>query len=192
MLPTPPSSAGSPIAPFAQSSATPTGPNPSLPTEFADYSFLTEAANTLANLDSAPAFGSNATFPSSAIDPTLDLGWLVFPGLDRTLPSRELLDKLVEVFFSSRASLHTGLINEGRLRQAMMYGPGSPRYPEPVLLHAICMHVARNVSADFWAGEPRYWTGDDVHEFHRDQVLVSSPRFPTPDSGALTVPATSP
>ena len=125
-----------------------------------DFSFLTELVSPETTILSAPTF-----------EPEIGLGWVTFPGTDQTLPSPPLLNKLIDVFFASQASLYTGLIYESRFRQAMLLPPSHARYPPPVLLHAVVLSAGRTVSSDFWAGEFPYWGTSTPLEFHRDQII---------------------
>lgn len=100
----------------------------------------------------------------SAYSPENELLWSSWP---EELPPPNVLNHLVEVFFSS-VPLATRILHKPTFFASLMHPPRSPQFPSQALLHSICAlaslytavttEVPSQLTASEWAARP-WWKG---------------------------------
>ncbi|KAK4057271.1 hypothetical protein OIO90_001768 [Microbotryomycetes sp. JL221] len=101
--------------------------------------------------------------------PLLDL---FYPNWPRTLPSPQLVHRLVDAFFS-KSHLVSVMINKPRLMRNLQLPPTHSDFPTTALLHGIIAIASNCVSDDVWQGEDRYWGPDETPaDWHARQAKM--------------------
>ncbi|KAM0789214.1 hypothetical protein ACM66B_000059 [Microbotryomycetes sp. NB124-2] len=97
---------------------------------------------------------------------------LFYPGWPRTLPSPQLVHRLVEAFFT-KSHLVSVMINKPRLMRNLQLPPTHPDFPTTALLHGVIAVASDCVSDDVWQGEERYWQPEETPaEWHARQAKM--------------------
>ncbi|KAK4051406.1 hypothetical protein OIV83_002890 [Microbotryomycetes sp. JL201] len=97
---------------------------------------------------------------------------LFYPGWPRTLPSPQLVHRLVEAFFT-KSHLVSVMINKPRLMRNLQLPPTHPDFPTTALLHGVIAVASDCVSDDVWQGEERYWSAEESPaEWHARQAKM--------------------
>lgn len=103
-------------------------------------------------------------------DPLFDL---LYPGWPRDLPTPELTNRLIDVYFT-RPHMCTGVVNPTRFRGAMMLPPTSQGFPHIGLIHVVCAIASLMVPDDFFRHESYWRSHDKPVEYHLAKCQVRS------------------
>ncbi|KAK4049546.1 hypothetical protein OIV83_004043 [Microbotryomycetes sp. JL201] len=128
-----------------------------------------------------PFTASSASLPESGERSFLEI---LYPGWPRDLPSPDLVNRLVNVYFSKNHAA-TGMINQQKFLAALSLPPNNSGFPHPCLIHAMIATSVRMVSADFFGFENRYWgseaTPADYHakraRAHVEEAIAGGKRL---------------
>jgi len=93
---------------------------------------------------------------------------LFYPGWPAGLPSKDVVARLINVFFA-RATFPATMLSRFKLLEAIEKPPTEPGFPSAALLHAICAYAAIYVQPDSLVGQAGvpYWTGSKTpRQYH--------------------------
>ncbi|KAK4048864.1 hypothetical protein OIO90_005672 [Microbotryomycetes sp. JL221] len=109
---------------------------------------------------------------------------ILYPGWPNDLPSPDLVNRLVNVYFAKNHAA-SGMLNPQKFFAAMSLPPTNNGFPHSALLHAVLATAVRMVSVDFFGFEHRYWgeeaTPADYHakraRVHVEEAIITGRRL---------------
>lgn len=105
-------------------------------------------------------------------DPLLEI---FFPGWPGDLPSPNITNRLIEVYFS-RCHASSGMLNQRKIQTSMLLSPTHIDFPHTSLIHSMLATASRIVGEGFFNPEDKYWGASNPYETVSDYHSINAKR----------------